>query len=103
MNFFLLILPQVILLHCVTLHPVVENENCDYDHCVTHNFVCAANGNEYQYFRNDCYLRAFNHCNSASECLIVGYLMTFLMFYNIFKDFRAVPKWENYRCIDKAE
>lgn len=70
MNFFVITLFQVFLLNLVRLAPVVEDENCDYDHCVTHNFVCASNGNEYQYFRNDCYLRAFNYCNRARKCLL---------------------------------
>lgn len=46
---------------------VDENEDCDYDHCEGQNFVCATDGNDFQYFRNLCYMRTFNDCNRAGK------------------------------------
>lgn len=46
---------------------IEENVDCDYDHCEGQNFICATNGNDFQYFRNVCYMKTFNDCNKSSE------------------------------------
>lgn len=44
-----------------------ENYNCNYDGCPGQHFVCGTDGRDFQYFRNVCYLRNFNHCNKARK------------------------------------
>ncbi|CRL02075.1 CLUMA_CG015590, isoform A [Clunio marinus] len=52
--------------------PLQENMNCNFSGCEGLNFVCASNGYEYQYFRNICYLRNFNHCNRQNFRVVTG-------------------------------
>ena len=57
----------VIYIFLVNSAPFNEDYNCDYEDCKEEDYFCATNGNEFQYFKNDCYMKAFNDCNNASK------------------------------------
>jgi hypothetical protein len=60
-------------------NPIIEDYSCDYEHCTEDDYFCATDGKEFQYFKNKCYLNAFNQCNRASEWKLeaMKILMTF--------------------------